>query len=143
MRIANWKAKEVFNTIYERAIENGNEVMDDVVGRAKTLCPVGKDTINGGFVSAYVSFIPKTGRNKGHRVTFGTAKRWTGRYPGQLRDTIRRRTKGGNIRVYAGNFKVYYALFVERGTVKMKAKPFLRPSFQEVKSTVTNRIKNG
>ena len=54
-----------------------------------------------------------------------------------------------NVRVYAGNRKrraeggAFYAHMIEYGTVKMKAKPFLRPAFNAVKSKVKNIVENG
>jgi very-short-patch-repair endonuclease len=111
MRVANWRAKEVLTHIYDQAIQNGEEIMDDVVEDAKRRCPVGDTTVPDGYTSANISFTPKTGRNKGQLVEFGTQRRWKGRFPGQLRGTIRRVTRRdrGNIRIYAGNYKVYYA----------------------------------
>lgn len=174
MRISNWNGKKVFGDIIEQAMENGRVVMDEVKMSARQKCPVMKPRTyqqgvsftpqrgkragtpvsffsnrktgrSGGFVTAKISFIPKTGKGKGTRVTFSTNKRWTGRYPGQLRDSIRRVDKegSGNIRVYAGHMKTYYALFVEKGTVKMKAQPFLRPAFNKIRSSVAKRIKEG
>jgi HK97 gp10 family phage protein len=62
---------------------------------------------------------------------------------GKLKDTIRVvRLKGDpkqNIRVYAGNRikgGAFYAHMVEYGTVKMKAKPFLRPAFNSAKAKI-------
>lgn len=147
MRVASWRGPEVFNRIYEQAIENANSFMDDVLNDAKRRCPVGDKIISGGWQGeSTIKFTPKTGKNKGKLVEFRTHKRWKGRYPGQLRDTIRRvntRKASGNIRVYAGSFKVYYAHFVERGTIKMAAKPFLRPAFNSQKKNALKIIKHG
>ena len=72
---------------------------------------------------------------------------------GKLRDSIRVvRLKGDpklNVRVYAGNRKrrndggAFYAHMVEYGTVKMPAKPFLRPALNEVKGRVKDILENG
>jgi len=69
---------------------------------------------------------------------------------GKLKDSIRvTRLKGDpkqNIRVYAGNRNkggAFYAHMVEYGTVKMKAKPFLRPALNESKSSIKNIVENG
>ena len=74
-------------------------------------------------------------------------KDWTERETGALRDSIRVvRLKGDpklNVRVYAGSQKVFYARFVEYGTVKMKAKPFLRPAFNASKSRMKSIIEGG
>lgn len=93
------------------------EVGERVAERAKQIAPVGVD-------------IPK-----------GPGK-WSGRRAGALRDSIRMvRLKDDpklNIRVYAGNTEVFYARWVEYGTVKMKAKPYLRPAFNQMKSLARN-----
>jgi HK97 gp10 family phage protein len=142
MKVSNWRANEVFQKFKDEALANANSIMDDVVAAAKALCPVGTITRSGdNYVTRHVSMIPKTGKNKGERVEF-KAKTWVGRQPGSLQNSIRRVNKpgSGNVRVYAGNFKVFYARFVERGTVKMEAQPFLRPAFMINKRDMLRRI---
>lgn len=145
MRIEGWHSKEIFQGIMDQALTNANGVMDDVVMAAKQACPVGTITREGKWASGNVSFTPKTGKNKGELVQFTTNRRWMGRAPGDLRSTIRRVNKpnSGNIRVYAGNFKIYWAFMVERGTAKMAARPFLRSAFHAKKQEILGRIKNG
>ncbi len=156
MRIENWHTKDIFTTIEDRAIDNANTLMDTVVQKAKSICPPpGKTDISRppGWSDAHVSFTPKTGKNKGKLVDFHTKKRWVGRDPGNLRNTIRRvnrkDTSSGTIRVYAGNFKIYWAFYVEKGTTKTgwggpsPAYHFLKPPFHSIKTQVKNRIKNG
>lgn len=145
MRLDSWREGEIFNEITETALKNANNVMDDVVKLARSLCPVGTISRPGGWSSANVAFTPKTGENKGKPVSFQTEKRWMGREPGDLRNTIRRVNKreSGNIRVYAGSFKIYWAFMVERGTIKTRPQPFLRPAFQQVQTTALEKIKNG
>ena len=144
MRVGNWNAEGVFNAAKLNAIAAANEIMDEVVVAARALCPVGTVTKEGGtYKWVKVSFTSGRGRNKGQAVSF-TAKRYSGRKAGALRDTIRRRSltnRPGNIRVYAGNnTDVYYAHFVERGTVKMKKQAFLRPAFNAKKAAMVPRI---
>ncbi|HPV49840.1 MAG TPA: HK97 gp10 family phage protein [Smithellaceae bacterium] len=69
---------------------------------------------------------------------------------GKLKNSIRvTRLKGDtrrNIRVYAGNRTkggAYYAHMVEYGTVKMKAKPFLRPALNAAKSQIQGILRGG
>jgi hypothetical protein len=158
MRIANWRADIVFGSIAEAAMDEQKDIMDGVAAVARQKCPLlgehSKYPIPerpDGFSKAFVSFTPKTGRNKGKLVQFGTDKRWTGRRKGDLRNTIRRVTterRPGNVRVYAGNFKIYYAFMVEKGTASTgwggpaKAQPFLRPAFNGVRGTTTSRIQS-
>lgn len=144
-RVANWHAKEIFSQIAEEALKAGNEVMDDVVAAAKAACPVGEITREGKWKTATVSFTAKAGTKKAKAVSF-QAQQFTGRTPGDLRNTIRRVNKPsrpGNIRVYAGNKAVNYAHFVEYGTVKMRARPFMRPAFRGIKNEVISRIEKG
>lgn len=123
MKVVGWRAKDVFQGISDQAFANAEIVMDNVVSIARNLCPVGT--------------ISRPQREGG--------KEWTERKPGSLRATIRRvsRKDKNNIRVYAGNKKIFYARFVEYGTVKMRKKPFIRPAFQQVKGKILRGIKNG
>lgn len=149
MRVERWKAPEVFTQIFDQALDNANQVMDEVVENAKRLCPVGTVTREGKEVLQGVSFTPKTGKNRGSLVEF-QGKRWTGRKPGSLRDTIRRVNKSGsgNVRVYAGNYRIYWAFMIERGFHDRggkwhPGKHFLQNPFHAKKGQFLNRIKNG
>ena len=152
MKLKNWKAAKVLDTIAGRAIDNANAIMDEIVFSAKAGCPVDPVTFREGkFGSANISFTPKTGRNKGKLVSFSTDKRWMGRSPGNLRDSIRRvnsYTNSGSVRVYAGDFKIYWALFIERGYHDRAGKfhgpvPFLRRPFNAKKTSMMKKIKFG
>lgn len=145
MRVEYWHGHEVFTQILETALENGNDFMDIVVEMAKAKCPVGTVDKVGDFVKTKVSFTPKKGKYKGKTKTFD-AGQWRGREPGSLRNTVRRvnsRRRPNNIRAYAGSKYVNYAYFVENGTIKMPARPFLRPSFNAMKGSATKIIKEG
>lgn len=147
MRISKWNGNKVFGDIYVQAMKNGNELMDHVVTAAKARCPVSQITREGKWSGEVtVSFTSGTGRNKGRTVEF-RAKRWMGREPGDLRDTIRRVNlhdkTSGNVRVYAGNTKIYWAFMVERGTSKTAAHPFLKPPFLSAKRKALRAIKTG
>lgn len=145
MRVDKWNASEVFGNILDNAIANAHSAMDDVVAEAKSRCPVSQIVRNATNTSAKIEFTPRRGANKGKKVSFETV-RFNGRYPGQLRDTIRQVTKYDKrtkLRVYAGNKDVYYAHFVEKGTKNTPAIPFLQPAFESVQGTFVNRIKNG
>jgi len=156
MKIANWHSKEIFKRLGDKAYSNANGVMDEVVVDAKRRCPspgVTNITRPPGYSKAFVSFRPKTGRNKGKLIQFSTEKRWIGRRPGELRDTIRRVNRRdeeyGTVRVYAGNFKIYWAFMVEKGTLSTgwggpaKAQPYLRPAFNATKKSILKKIASG
>lgn len=140
MRVEGWKGKEVFDALGDAALAGANAVMDEHVADAKRRCPVGKVNRADGYGVRDVLFTTKRGKD----VNF-LAHTWVGRIPGSLKDTIRKTEKynrPGNLRCYAGNSKVFYARFVEYGTVKTKAQPFLRPSFQAIKGTLRDRIES-
>jgi len=155
MRVANWRAPEVFGAITEAALDSAGGVMDDIVVRAKIACPVLKNLDQErppGWSSATVSFTPKTGRNKGKPVKFSTTRRWTGRKQGDLQRTIREVTREdriGNFRVYAGNYKIYYAHMIEKsGYTDRSGKfhppiPFLRNAFNGQKVKAIDKIRSG
>jgi hypothetical protein len=152
MRVSRWKAKEVLLEVWQQARSNAIGVMDEVVQEAKRTCPVDPATFREGrFGSANISFTPRTGRHKGKLVEFSTEKRWMGREPGNLRDTIRLKTlksDESSIRVYAGNFKIYWALFIERGYHDRSGKyhagrHFLRNALNSKRATMLSKIKEG
>jgi len=122
MRVANWNpAKadpEIMGAAMDRLVAVGNVIAE----KARQKCPVGID-------------IPK-GKGK-----------WSGRDAGALRDSIRVVRRFGddrrNIRIYAGSRKVFYARWVETGTVKMKKRPFLRPAVYASKAEAKQILLNG
>jgi len=69
--------------------------------------------------------------------------------PGNLKRMIRVRVDKSRTRGYAVTYEVYvknkdawYWKFVEFGTVKMSAKPFMRPAFETMKLAAINEIEN-
>lgn len=151
MRVERWNASQVFGNILDNAIENAHSAMDDVVAEAKSRCPVDKITQrDAAHKKVTISFTPRRGSNKGKAVTF-EARQFQGRYPGQLRNTIRNvshQIKRTKLRVYAGNSDVYYAHFIEKGWTdrggnKHAGIPFLQPAFESMQGNFINRIKNG
>lgn len=115
MRVESWNP-EMYDEVFENAtIERLVEAAEVVASSARRSCPVG--TLS--------RPMYKRGPYAG--------KSWTARDAGALKKTIRvvqKKSKSGkplkrksNVRVYAGNYNVYYASIVEH-TVK----PFLRVS---------------
>lgn len=159
MRIAAWNAKEIFGGMLEKAVENANGVMDDVVVGARQRLLGGITQIppivrKGGWSSARVSFVPKTGKHKGELVHFETKNRWTGRRMDnidQLYGSIRRVNKvgSGSVRVYCGNMKAYWAFMVEksgyhdRGGKFHPPLHFLQGGFEAIKGEIVDRIAKG
>jgi HK97 gp10 family phage protein len=114
MRIANWHPEVITADVEKKAMDRLEEAGEFVANRARQKVPV---------------------------------------LSGKLRDSIRVvRLKGDprlNVRVYAGNRKkreeggAFYAHMIEFGTVKMTAKPFLRPAFNECKGRIKDIVQNG
>lgn len=113
MRVEGWNP-EMYDEVFERAtMDRLVEAAEVVAASARRNCPVG--TLS--------RPMYKRGPYAG--------KEWTARDAGALKKTIRvvqKLTKSGkplkrksNVRVYAGNYLVYYASIVEHAV-----KPFLR-----------------
>lgn len=124
MRV-NWNPGPITKEVEAAAMDRLEEIANRVADKARAYCPVGR-----------ISRPQKAG-----------GKDWTERVPGTLKKSIRvTRLKGDpklDVRVYAGDrSKAYYAPFVERGTVKMKAKPFLRPAANGARSAAAGLLEN-
>jgi hypothetical protein len=123
MRVDNWNPNVMDQTFEDVAVERLVEAAEVVASNARSKCPVG--TIS--------RPIYKRGPYAGQP--------WTARDAGALKKTIRVRqklSKSGkplarkrNVRVYAGNFLVYYASIVEHA-----GKQFLRPALSQSTSQI-------
>lgn len=129
-----------------KGIENGvSAAVEKVAAKARMLCPVG--TVEKGARRTFTRVVrgrKKKDGTRNYKKVRVTAQRklgWTARRPGTLRDSIftRVRWKDGVCLgwVKAGadgtpDGSAYYAPFVEWGTSKMKAKPFMRPALRGV-----------
>lgn len=115
MRIEGWNP-EMYDELFEQAtIERLVEAAEAVAASARANCPVG------------------TVSRPMYRRGPYAGQPWTARDAGALKKTIRVRTKlsksgkplkrNSNVRVYAGNYLVYYASIVEHAI-----RPFMRVS---------------
>ncbi len=115
MRVAHWDPKIADAEIKEKVMDRLQIIAEGVADRARQKVPIGKD-------------VPQ-GKGK-----------WSKREAGALKKSIRVVRLHGdpkmNVRIYAGNREVYYARFVEYGTVKMRAQPFLRPAINAAKKGI-------
>jgi len=122
MRVANWNPVKTDARIIHASMDRLEKVGELIAAEARARVPVGQD------------------------VKAGSGK-WSGRKAGALRETIRvTRLKDDarrNIRIYAGNREVYYARFVERGTVKMQARRFLMKALNACKARAKMILLNG
>jgi HK97 gp10 family phage protein len=125
MRIGKWSPGPITAEIEKKAMDRLAKAGELVASKARQKVPVGKD-----------------------RSPYKNGKEWTGRKAGALRDSIRVVRLNGdpklNVRVYAGNrTDAFYAHFVEYGTVKMPARPFLRPALNSNKAEIMSIMENG
>ncbi|MHC1788516.1 HK97-gp10 family putative phage morphogenesis protein [Solidesulfovibrio sp.] len=135
-------------------IEAGvSEAVERVADRARQLCPVG--TVEKGARRTFMRVLRGRKKKDGTRnykkvrVTAQRALGWTARRPGTLRDSIftRVRWKDGVCLgwVKAGaegspDGSAFYAPFVELGTAKMQADPFMRPALRGARAACLNDI---
>jgi hypothetical protein len=129
MRVSNWNPQQFDNEFMNASMERLRAGAEVIATKARQKCPVG--TIS--------RPIYKTGKYAG--------KSWTARDAGALKKTIRvvekKDTGTGfaqlrNIRVYAGNYNVYYAQVVE-----YNGKQFMRPALNGSKEEIRNILTNG
>lgn len=126
MRVENWHPELASDEMTKKAMNRLQKAGELVASKARQKVPIGKD-----------------------RPPYKTGKEWTGRKAGALKNTIRVvRLKDDpklNIRVYAGNKEVYYARWVEMGSVHNREprKPYLRPSLNESKTSIMSIMENG
>ena len=122
MRIENWCPEKITAEIEKRAMDRLAKAGEIIAAHARGLVRIGKN-------------VPQ-GKGK-----------WSKREAGALKRSIRMTRLAGdpkmNIRVYAGSKDVYYARFVEYGTAKMSAKPFLRPALTASKGSIKQTVENG
>jgi len=121
MRVVNWNPQKADTEIINASMERLMAVGELIASKARSMVPVGKSIAGKG--------------------------KWSSREAGALKKSIRVvRLQGDprrNVRVYAGNREVYYARFIEMGTVKMRARPFLRPALNSSKSEAKQILLNG
>ena len=118
----DWHPEELTAAVEKHMMDRLEVAAERIADRARNLVPIGQNVEGSG--------------------------KWSKREAGALKKTIRVvRLKGDpkqNVRVYAGNGKdVFYAGFVEYGTVKMKARPYLRPALNSVKAQIESIIGGG
>jgi HK97 gp10 family phage protein len=141
---------DVVNDAIEQALWDELGV---VMNEAQALCPVGDDE-RGTRSFTYKRNSKKKKIELGSKFAIsesgarirkptGSATAWTARKPGTLRDSIFRRTrvvddawvgwvKAGYSRTFHdGDPNAFYAHFVEFGTKKIAAQPFMRPALSK------------
>jgi len=108
MRVAEWNPQKANPEIMNASVDVLERVAEMIADSARGNVPVGKDVIS--------------------------SRKWVAREAGALRKSIRvvrlRNSNARNVRVYAGSYDVFYARFVEKGTVKMQARRFLEKALR-------------
>jgi len=124
MRVSNWNPQRFDGEIISASMNRLERAARVVAEDARRRVPVGKS-----------------------RVAKRGGKDWTAREAGALKASIRVVRLHGdskrNVRIYAGSRKVFYARFVEYGTRKMKAKPYLRPALNASKGRIQDILRSG
>jgi hypothetical protein len=147
MKVGRWTADKIFMTAKDAALEAIRAKAEEIKFKTQqsitnntniTRAPRFSDQLQN------VSFTPKKGKNKNSLVAF-KARVWLGRKPGDLRSTVRvveKPDRKGNVRVIAGNFKIYWARFSEAGVPSrnIPRSMNMRGAFAEVKSTVAPEV---
>ena len=146
MRVGKWKADEIFMAAKDAALMAIREQAELVASETRITCHENPEVREPRFSTSLrdVSFIPSRGRNKNKVVSF-KAQVWLGRKPGDLKATIRtveKPDKLGNVRVIAGNFKIYWARFAEYGVPSrnIPRSLFMRNAFDAVKPKVKEAV---
>ena len=146
MRVGKWRADEIFMSAKNAALDAIRIQAEQVASEARATCHENPEVREPRFSTSLrdVSFIPSRGRNKNKVVSF-KAQVWLGRKPGDLKSTIRtveKPDKLGNVRVIAGNFKIYWARFAEYGVPSrnIPRSLFLRNAFDAVKPKVKEAV---
>jgi len=129
MRVSNWNPEKYDGEFANAAMDRLRKAAEVIAAKARAKCPVG--TVS--------RPIYKKGPYAGQP--------WTARDAGALKKTIRvveKKDKGTaimenkNIRIYAGNYLVYYASIVEHA-----GKAFMRPALNASKDEVRKILENG
>jgi HK97 gp10 family phage protein len=117
MRVSNWQPQKFDGEFFNASMDRLERAAEVIASKARARAPIGES-----------------------RAQYKSGKDYTSRESGALKASVRvvrlYDQKARNVRVYAGSRKVYYARFVEFGTVKMSAKPFLRPALNSSKAEI-------
>ncbi len=129
MRVEGWAPEKITDEIEKKAMDRLERAGELVAAKARQKFPLK---------------VPPPMANKKSK------KPWKSMSRGELLKSIRVvRLKDDpklNIRVYAGNRLKggpFYAHMIEYGTVKMGARPFLRPALNESKGQIKQIVESG
>lgn len=129
MRVVGWSPDKITAEIEKKAMDRLEKAGELVAARARQKFPLGAPP-------------PLAGR-KGK-------KPWMPMSKGDLLKSIRVKRLPGdpklNVRVYAGGRwkgAPFYARMIEYGTIKMGARPFMRPAINGAKAAIMQIMENG
>jgi HK97 gp10 family phage protein len=125
MRVSNWNPQQYDGQFIAASMARLVKAAEIVAEKARAKVPVGSIS----------------------RPAGKSGKYWTERTPGSLKKSIRVVKKHDsttrNVRIYAGNKKVFYARLVEFGSIKKGARPFLRPALNGSKAEIKAILEGG
>lgn len=128
----NQLPKEIQGRPLRAAVSAGAKlIVDDV----KTRVPVGE---TGNLKTAVYRYRSRRNSSTGRETFFVGIRQGKA----QFKDTAYNRRKGRVGKTYKTAGEAYYWRFLEFGTAKMQAKPFLRPAFEANKSRAVEVIKD-
>jgi len=121
-----WYADDVIKAIREMTYEEEKAAGERIIKRVKKNVPVGKRIVAAPF----------------------RGKSWQSRYPGRLKASIRlKKSKyrgGGFVAIAGDDYNIYYAHWVEYGTIFMmrrKGYKYMRNALKAEKSLFTRRLR--
>lgn len=121
-----WFDSEVIAEISKVKKSSLRKIGQKIARDARALCPVGVE----------VRGTAKSGDSRGQT--------WSERTPGSLKKSIRYKItkKGDKVQIIAGDKQVFYARFVEFGTERTLAQPFIRPAMMKNQSMIEAAFKD-
>jgi HK97 gp10 family phage protein len=120
MRLANWHPEKITAEIEKRAMDRLEKAGEGVAAKACQLVPVDTGTLKNSIRVTRLKGDPKM----------------------NIRVYAGNRVKGGSMKKGAER-GAFYAHFIEYGTVKMSARPFMRPALNASKSAIKATLENG
>jgi len=99
------------------------------------------ESVNAGLKKAVASALVNIKGDAKERCPVNKRPR-RGYVGGRLRNSIHEEVDRSGLagKVVAGNAEVYYAVFVERGTRKMRAQPYMGPAFEAEMPAFVKRV---
>lgn len=138
MRVSNWRPEQFDGEFMNASMDRLRDAAEVIASKAKS-----------NLASAIKHAVSRPPYKTGDYAN----EPWTAREAGSLLKSVRivekKETYGTlmatfrNIRVYVGNYLVYYALPFEYATTRKRGKAFLRPALNASKTEIKSILENG